>query len=106
MIYILNSPILTDFGIYTYKPISIEEAKELLQNNEFTSAIGHESTAKLLSELLNINIPANRIQVKMSSGDVAIVFQVLTRLPEGKVLTDEELKNIPFRLGLLTMNSL
>jgi hypothetical protein len=106
MIYILNSPILTDFGTYTYKPISIEEAKEILKNNQFISAIGHESTAKLLSEILNINIKAERIQIKMSSGDVAIVFQVLTRLPEGKILTKEELKNIPFRLGLLTMNSL
>jgi hypothetical protein len=39
----------------------------------------------------------------MHPGDKAIVFQVLQRLPEGKVLSEEELKAVPYRLGLLEM---
>ena len=33
--------------------------------------------------------------VKMKEGDMAIVFQLLQRLPEGKVLTEEEIKQLP-----------
>ena len=75
--------------------ISEEEAIKLLKESEFISAIGHESTAKILSQKLGMNIEANRIPVKLREGDRAIVFQVMTRLPEGKILTEEELKQIP-----------
>jgi len=101
VLYILNAPILTAFGKYTYVQISVDEAKKLLENNEFISAIGHKGTAELLTKLLDIEIPANRIAIKMQVGDKAIVFQLLQRLEEGKVLTEEELKKIPFTFGLL-----
>lgn len=75
--------------------ITEEEAKQWLKNNEFISAIGHESTAKIISQRLGIDIKPNRIMVKMKEGDMAIVFQLLQRLPEGKVLTEEEIKQLP-----------
>jgi len=62
-VYLLNTLIVPiDFNIYRYayiklERISLKEAKQILQNNEFISAIGHEATAKLLSQLLGINIP-------------------------------------------------
>jgi hypothetical protein len=104
MLYVLNSPILTSFGRFTYRQLSLAEAIELLKQG-FVSAVGHEATASFLSQLTGIAIPVNRIQVKMQPGDRAIVFQVLTRLPEGKVLSGEELKAVPYRLGLLEMES-
>jgi len=61
------------------------------------SAVGHESTAKLLSQLLGIEIPVNRIEIKIEYGDKLIVFQLLQRLPEGKVLSEEELRQLQFR---------
>ena len=100
MIYVLNTPILTDWGEYAFSKISLEEVKSLLQEN-FTSAIGHEGTASLMSRLTGIEIPVNRIAVKMANGDEAIVFRVLTRLPEGKVLSEAELQTIPYEFGLL-----
>jgi hypothetical protein len=102
MLYVLNSPILTSFGSYRYKPISLREAVELLKQG-FVSAVGHEATASFLSQLTGITIPVNRVQIQMKPRDKAIVFQVLQRLPEGKVLSEEELKAVPYRLGLLTM---
>ena len=72
-----------------------EEAKQWLENNEFISAIGHESTAKIISQRLGIDVKPNRIQIKMKEGDMAIVFQLLQRLPEGKVLSEQELQQIP-----------
>ena len=99
-VYVLNSPILTSFGRYSYRPISTEEARKLLANG-FVSAIGHESTAQFISRILGIPIPVNRVAINMARGDKALVFQVLVRLPEGRILSEEELRIIPYRLGLL-----
>ena len=100
MIFILNTPILTNWGEYVFSRISLERAKSLLQGG-FTSAVGHEGTASLMSRLTGVEIPVNRVSIKMEAGDQAIVFRVLTRLPEGKVLSEEELQTIPYEFGLM-----
>jgi hypothetical protein len=99
-IFVLNTPILTEYGSYEFRKTDLPEVKALL-SQEFASAIGHEGTATLMTQLTGITIPANRIAIKMQSGDLAIVFRVLTRLPEGKVLSDEELAAIPYEFGIL-----
>jgi hypothetical protein len=98
--YILNSAILTSPGLYSYRPVGLEEAKALLAEG-FTSAIGHPATAQFMSSVLGVQIPQNRIAVEMKEGDRALVFRVLTRLPEGRVLGEEELKATPYELGVL-----
>lgn len=61
---------------------------------EFKSVIGHESTAKILSELLGIEVKVNRIKITLDKDTVLYVFQLLERLPEGKILSTEELKKL------------
>jgi hypothetical protein len=100
-VYILNAPILTSYGKFVYRKISVDKTRQILSSSEFTSAIGHETTAKFLTQLLGIDIPFNRIQIKMRKGDKAIVFKLIDRLPEGKVLSETELKNIKYEIGLL-----
>jgi hypothetical protein len=39
--------------------------------------------------------------VKLEKNDVALVFQLLTRLEEGRVLTEEELQNISYKFYLV-----
>lgn len=102
-LYVLNTPILTEYGQYHFKKISFTEMMLTLSSGEFISAIGHEATAKLMSELTGMEIPTNRISIKMQPGDQAVVFRVLTRLPEGKVLTQEEIENLPYEFSLLEM---
>jgi len=74
----------------------LENIKQMIQNG-FESAIGHESTAKLLSQLLNVNVLVNRREIKLKHGDKLIVFQLMQRLQEGKILNEQELQQIPFR---------
>ncbi|HID66395.1 MAG TPA: DUF1874 domain-containing protein [Aquificaceae bacterium] len=69
----------------------------MLNSNEFISAIGHESTARFLSKRLGISIPHNRIEVKLEPGDLLIVAQLCKRLPEGAVLSEEQLEQIPIK---------
>ncbi len=100
MIYVMNSPILTAPGKYVYERIDIERARQLLRN-QFESAIGHEATARFLSKLIGVEVPANRVSIAMRPGDVAVIFRVKQRLEEGKVLTEEEMQKVPYEIGLL-----
>ncbi len=101
MIYVLNTPILTNYGTYQFYEIDPDYAIDILMNEKWVSAVGHQGTADFMSKLFGINIPMNRIQVTMQTGDRAIVFRLLKRLQEGVVLTEEELKHIPFEIALL-----
>ncbi|MEM0106511.1 MAG: DUF1874 domain-containing protein [Zestosphaera sp.] len=75
--------------------IDIEDAKKWLKVSKYVSIVGHESTANLMSALLSLPVSVNRTNIKLKRGDRVIVFQIMTRLPEGKVLSEEELKNVP-----------
>lgn len=100
-LYILNAPIITSYGVFSYRKATVEEARRLISSGEFISAVGHEETAQLLTRLLGRPIPASRVKIKMKPGDKALVFRVLTRLPEGAILSREELEKIPYELGIL-----
>ena len=100
-LYILNTPILTEYGKYDFRRADIPEVQVLLAQGNFTSAIGHDATATLMTQLTGVQIPVNRIAIKMQSGDTAVVFRVLTRLPEGKILSEEELTKVPCEFGIL-----
>ena len=65
--------------------------KELLKENDFISAIGHQSTAEVLSELIGIDIPMNN-SVQPKPGQTAIVFRLLGRIPKGKFYLEKKLK--------------
>jgi len=75
--------------------VSIQEAKQLLANG-FISAVGHASTSEIMSQILGIPIQHNRQSVYLEPGDEAICFVLKQRPPEGKVLSEDELKQIGF----------
>jgi hypothetical protein len=79
------------------KEVPVEEVKKDLKDGSFISAVGHQSTAEILSTLLETNVPANRISVSLNKGDVLYVFQLLTRLQEGQILSADEIKNLPYK---------
>lgn len=90
-----------DECILRVRRITKEEATEILRCNEFTSAVGHASTAAVMSQLLGVEIPFNRVEVRLEKGDKVVVFQLMRRVEEGKVLTVEELENFPTALFLV-----
>lgn len=100
-IAILNAPVITVAGDYTYRRMSINMAKNLLKKNEFISYCGHESTASLISRLLGIKIPVSRKNLKQRIGQKAIIFRLKQRAPEGVVHSEKDLKRIGFEFGLL-----
>jgi hypothetical protein len=78
----------------------IEEVKKILTGG-FESAVGHQTTADFLTKLLGIELRAERKQVTLTPDTILVVFQLLGRLPEGHVLTEEELSRIPYKFYLV-----
>lgn len=105
---LLNTAILTSYGSFSYRPVTLEEVLAHLQAADDTgipviSAIGHESTAAILTELLRRPVPINRWEYRQEVGDLAVVFKLRGRPPEGKILTREEIEAIGFDFGQLVL---
>ena len=101
MITLLNSPRLTDFGNYQYRPATLEEVRSLVGEG-FQSAIGHKSTAHVLSALLGVEVVSHRMNYRQKPGEQAIVFELIRRPPEGADLDSQDIINIGYRFGILT----
>lgn len=112
-IVLLNTSILTEYGSYSYIKMSLQRVKEKLNSINFVggdklpvlSAIGHQSTADVLSELLEIPVVMNRIQYHQEIDDLAVVFKLNGRPEEGKILSREEIEAIGYEFGFLTRTS-
>jgi len=83
---VLNSAVITAFGTYRYSPLSPEEARRLLAGG-FMSAVGHPEAARAASEILGVEIPVNRIEVKMEPQERAIVVRLKSRPPAGSEIS-------------------
>ena len=102
-LYVMNTTIIINDGVYSMKTISIEEAKELLASNpNFVSAIGHQSTAEIISSVLGVTVPTNRINASFEeAGDRALCFKLNSRPKEGSILSLKDLQEIGFSWKLL-----
>src|SRR5437588_12958303 len=103
---LLNTSILTCFGTYVYQPLTPEEARALVRSFQqegkpIQSAIGHQTTAELLSSLLEFPVAVNRVDFRQTVETIALVFKLKGRPPEGKVLSRKELEEMGYEFGLL-----
>lgn len=99
---ILNTSILTVEGEYKLENITLEQAKELVSTSTLDSAVGHQSTADIMTELLEVEIPMNRQMFVQEKGQKSLVFKLNGRPEEGKILTREEIETIGYKFQLLT----
>lgn len=69
-----------------WKPLSLNEVKNLLKQGDWKSVIGHADFAALLSDMTSCKIGKNRINNTLEFGDKAILAQYKgPRLEEGAV---------------------
>jgi hypothetical protein len=100
-IAIFNGTVATTNGIYRITDIDVEYAKELVKKYGIVSAVGHEATSVIMTELLGVEVPLNRIQFFQEITQLAIVFKLHVRPPEGTVLSMKECERIGFGLKLM-----
>ena len=93
MVYLLNAfslNMLTASRNVAFELTTVDRARELLSDG-FSSAIGHESTAAIVSGMLGMPVATNRVTVELKAGDTAVVAQYhgarldagVTELPPG-----------------------
>ena len=99
---LLNTTIATEDGTYEVETITLDVAKRIIADNELDSAIGHLSTAKIMSTLLETDVKMNRQQFSQQKGQLALVFKLKGRPAEGKILTQEEIEEIGYQFKLMT----
>lgn len=99
---LFNTSILTDYGIFGYTPLSLDDAVAIAKLENVESAIGHQATAEILTELLGVPVAVNRTNNKQSPGDQAVVFKLRGRPEEGKILSRADIDRIGYDFGLLT----
>lgn len=110
-IILLNCSIITSEGKWVYKKILLQDVLKEIKGKRVESAIGHESTAQILSEMLGIEVKVNRVKYQQEVNELGIVFQLRERPPEGKILTREEIEKIGydfyalFKIGSIHYNS-
>lgn len=88
-----------------FRKISLNLAKEIVRNsnNNYLSVVGHEGTAILLSNLLDVEIPVNRVNYVFNPTDIILVFTIPFRLPEGRTLTYEEIKKVKDAINIFAV---
>ena len=67
------------------------------------SAIGHDSTAKIISTVVGHDVPANRVNVSLNKGDTGYIITLPFRPVEGKVYTADEIKAAGVRITGFTV---
>jgi hypothetical protein len=109
MLYLLNTTVIPcgADGIWQSSTLPLESAKLNIRDNrgvttEWISAIGHESTAAVMSELLKVKVPVNRIQVQPAPGDKLLCFKLKGRAPEGVVLNQKQIEEMGYEWALMT----
>lgn len=103
MLTLLNTSILTTYGRYDYRPVTLDEARALVRAEAWQSAIGHDATARIVSRLLGIDCPTHRVAWRQQPGERALVLKLNGRPPEGSVLNEQEIEQLGYTWGVLDM---
>lgn len=103
---ILNTSIATVPGGYSLEPISLVGARRVVNAApEILSAVGHQATADVLTQLFGRLIPVNRIAFQQQPGQRALVLKMRGRPPEGVVLDVAGMEELGYELLLLTRHA-
>lgn len=102
-IAILNTTILTVDGEFELKTISLDEAKAFIEGKEIVSHVGHDSTAKALTDLFEREVAYNRDPYYQRSGEQALCLKIRGRLEAGQDVDWETVEKIGYDFKLLTM---
>ena len=83
-------------AILKVRKLTLEEAKKIVSvanrtDVEIVSIIGHQDTADIVSDILGVNLPFNRVSFSLPVEDILLVGQYIgPRLPEGATSLPEE----------------
>ena len=98
---LLNATVLTSFGVFRHRRLSLDEARALVHALPWESAVGHAATARLVSAELGIACPMRRVNVEQQVGQPALVLRLDSRAPLGADYDDAMLRTVGHHWTLL-----
>jgi len=102
--YLTNtfSPAMLGRGVEaTVKEITLAEVKEGIEVLNWTSAVGHEITAGVLTSLLGYEVKFNRVNLTLKAWDVVLCIIPSFRASEAREFTREEVEAAGYRCFLI-----
>jgi hypothetical protein len=104
-VYLLNSAVMTQEGVYTYKKISKEEfisfVKFFAGMGKLVSYIGYEQNAKLIRDWAGVEVEVNRKQLEnLNDGDLMLVMKLKYRV-ENPATKGAEVSEDDFEFALV-----
>ena len=114
-IVFMNAPILTAEGVWTYRMIgNADNARVFLAEETWDgeqgvdpiprlSAVGHQSTAEAMTELLGEDVEVNRIDFRAEPGDACLIMKLRGRIPEGVTLDRKQLEEIGYDFAMMEL---
>lgn len=111
MLYLMNTTVLPHDanGVWTVATVSPDRAAaiaaEASVRGQLVSAVGHQSSADAMAAVLGITVAMNRITVAPEPGDQFLCLRLLSRPPEGAILSNAQLEAIGYSWALLSYES-
>jgi hypothetical protein len=104
-LYLLNTTVIPNDcdGIWQVQTITQSRAKWFAKE-QFVSAIGHQSTAEIMSLLLECEVPVNRISITPKPGDQCLCFKLAQRAPEGVILNRQQIEELGYYWVLMSFH--
>lgn len=98
MLYLMSTTVIPADapGVWEMTPVTLRAAQDLVSRHQFTSAVGHDSTAEAMTELLQQPVEANRLTVRPEEGDYFLCFKLHRRPPEGAILDRAQLEELGY----------
>ena len=93
------------YGTWDVGPLRLEQARLLAGAMDFVSAVGHQSTAEVMSSLLEVEVPVNRLNVQPVDGDSFLCFKLNSRPPEGAILDRETLESLGYGFVIMVYHA-
>ena len=92
------SPMMLTAGVKAVvEEVSLEAVKSELAGSAWTSAVGHATTAPVLTALLSTEVSFNRVNLALTKGTVVLVVTPNFRADVAREFTFEEVSAAGFR---------
>lgn len=104
-IILMNSAMMPETGTYECKYVDMDSwikafHKLYSKTKTFVSTIGYPQTATHLSDILKIDVPENRINTDLKSGDIMFVCRLAQRQVDPS--TKGDIHSSPFVYAIIT----
>lgn len=103
MLYLMSTTVIPAeaAGTWELSSITLRAAQELVRSHDCISAVGHQSTAEAMTELLKVPVTMNRLTIVPQEGDVFLCFRLKQRPPEGAILDQRQLEELGYGWAIM-----